>query len=67
MKVKPVLWIAWAGAFAVLEGIAMKNKNPNDTLTGTITKYIPGWMTSAVIGWLLWHFFVSYLNHRDER
>lgn len=67
MRVRPAYWIAWGATFGTLEGIALRNKQPNDTLTGTITKYLPAWLTSMVLGWLAWHFTVSYLNSKDER
>jgi len=64
---KRIYWVIWALAFVVLEGIALFNDEPNDTLTGTITTHVPGWLLFMGIGWLGWHFIVSYLNEDDER
>lgn len=34
-----VLWFCWVAAFAVIEGIAVKNDTPNDTLSEHLRKW----------------------------
>ena len=66
-KVRGIFWALWAAVGLVLEAVALANGVPNDTLTGTITSHIPAWLVFMGIGWLGWHFTVSYLNRKDER
>ncbi len=66
MKISPLFWILWGVFGLVLEAIALFNNVPNDTLTGTITTHIPGWVIFSFIGWLLWHFMVSKLKGNNR-
>lgn len=34
-----VLWIAWLGAFAIIEGVALTNKQDGDTLSEHVWKW----------------------------
>ena len=62
-----VYWIVWAVAGAILEGVALFNGVPNDTLTGAVVTHIPGWLLFSGVGWAGWHFMNSYMNGKDER
>lgn len=64
---RKLYWILWGIIGVAMELFALFNGVPNDTLTGTITSAVPGWMVYAGLGWLGWHFMVSYLNGKDER
>ena len=67
MRVKTIFWAIWALIGLLVEGIALVNGVPNDTLTGAIVTHLPGWLVFCGVGWLGWHFTNSYLNNRDER
>ncbi len=49
-----------------LELLALENVQPNDTLTATIVKLIPGWLAFMLIGWLVWHFSQAYRSRRQR-
>jgi hypothetical protein len=75
MKIKKWMWLAWGCfsvlSFLVLEGIALWNGNPDDTLTQTLRWTVPGWVFFTVIGafggWFIHHFLTTYLNNKGGR
>lgn len=67
MKVPWYVWLGWALAFVVFEGIALFNHVANDTLTQTVAHHVPGWIVASFLGWLTYHFTVTYINRRDGK
>jgi hypothetical protein len=65
-----ILWIMWILAFLVIEGAAIFNKDPGDTLSEHVWKWFSvtdkgiGWRIKRVIllafmGWLTVHFMTG--------
>ncbi|MDM4718429.1 hypothetical protein QTQ03_02035 [Micromonospora sp. WMMA1363] len=66
------LWIGWLAAFAIVEGIALFNKQPDDTLSEHVWKWFAvgssqptGWTRLrrfallAFMAWLTLHFLTG--------
>jgi hypothetical protein len=66
MRIAPWVWLVWFLTFIVLETIALLNDHPNDTLTMTIVRYVPGWGFFAFIGWAIWHWMQAYRTRRGR-
>ena len=69
-------WAAWAllggGSFAYLEWRGIRRKRDGDpTLTGVISRYVPGWLwfagLGALKGWLDFHFGTAYESWRQGK
>lgn len=66
MKVPRLAWIAWIVTFLVLEGIALFNGVMNDTLTETLHHSTPGWLVFMFLGWLVYHFALTYIGSKKD-
>ena len=53
MRVTGTIWLVWLlsclGSFLVLEGIALWNGIPNDTLTAVSSKHVPWYVGLAAV------------------
>jgi hypothetical protein len=71
MRVTGLIWLIWLlsslGSFLVLEGIALWNRWPNDTLTAVSTRDVPWYVgLAALVGAFfaaLIHWGRSYRDH----
>ena len=65
------MWLGYTLLGLVLEGIALVNNVPNDTLTGTIVMWIPSAIVvTGVIGlsqWLVQHFTEASKHPGEHR
>lgn len=66
MKIPRLAWITWIAAFLVLEGVALFNGIANDTLTETLHHGVPGWLVFMFLGWLTYHFLLTYIGNRKD-
>jgi hypothetical protein len=57
-------WLLWGLAFFALEANGLRVKRDAfPPLTYVVRRWVPGWLLFAGIGWLAWHFTVTYLGH----
>lgn len=62
MTVFTWLWIAWGAAFLVIEGVALVNKQPGDTLSEHVWRWFrikgksPSWTAArfGLLAFLVW-------------
>lgn len=66
MKVPLWLWGIWIGVFVILEGVALYDGTPNDTLTQTILHNVPGIAVVLFCVWLGVHFIRRVLKGRRD-
>lgn len=64
MKVPVWAWIAWIVTFLVLEGIAVYDAAPNDTLTQTTLHHVPAAIIVGFLAWLTVHFTTRVWRNR---
>jgi len=62
------LWGLWVLMFLVLEGYAVFDGHPNDTLTQTVLHVVPWELILVFLGWLVLHFTSRvWRNRRGEQ
>lgn len=70
MHVPRWLWGLWLLMFCALEGVAVFDSTPNDTLTQTTIHAVPGVGILLFLGWLGAHFgrrvIENYRTHRKS-
>jgi hypothetical protein len=67
MKYSPVyIWAFWFAFFFLFEaiGIIYETKTGSDswTLTHFVSRHLPAWARSMLIGWLAYHFLIQHTN-----
>lgn len=56
-------WILWSLGFFALEFRGIKEKRDSlPPLTFVIRRWIPGWLLFMGVGWIAWHFTLTYLS-----
>ena len=66
MKVPRWAWVVWILAFVVLEAIGLFDGIMNDTLTETLHHSVPGWLVFMFLGWLGYHFLLTYIGGKKD-
>jgi hypothetical protein len=56
-----VLWVIWAGMFAVLETMGVWRGDKFATLTYLSLHSVPRWALAMFLGWLCYHFMLQYM------
>ncbi len=65
MRVTRKVWSIWlslvTASFAVLEGVALLDGVPGNTLTAFLVWLLPAWVAAMGLGWVAWHFGSAYI------
>jgi hypothetical protein len=75
VRVTGTIWLLWLLAclcsFAILEGMAIYNRFPNDTLTATIARSVPWYMALGLLSFAViaavGHWYRAYRDKSGMR
>ena len=62
-----ILWGLWVLMFLILEGYAVFDGRPNDTLTQTTLHVVPWELILVFLGWLAIHFSSRVWRNRSGK